>query len=75
MYAAHLTIACLLCLGLISACTGSDTEETPPAHAEERPVPGILHDQFEALDKAKSLQKKLQQEQAAQQQQFEDRSN
>ena len=74
MHVKHLSIAGLLCLGLLGACTNSDTQQPPPAQAEETHVPGILHDQFEALDKAKSLQKKLQQEQAAQQQQF-DRSN
>ena len=74
MHAKHLVLYALMCLGLLGACTNSDTQQSPPAQAKETHVPGILHDQFEALDKAKSLQKKLQQEQAAQQQQF-DRSN
>jgi hypothetical protein len=75
MHAKHLVLLGLLCLGLLGACTNSDTQQPPSAQADETHVPGILQDQFEALDKAKSLQKKLQQEQAAQQQQFEDRSN
>jgi hypothetical protein len=75
MHAKHLIIAALLCLGLLGACTRSDTQEAPPEHAEKTHVPGILHDQFKALDKAKTLQNKLQKEQAAQQQQFEDRHN
>ena len=75
MHAKHLVIAVLLCLGLLGACTGSDTQKPPPAQAGETDVPGILHDQFKALDKAKTLQNKLQQEQAAQQRQFEDRPN
>jgi hypothetical protein len=75
MHATHLVITALLCLGLLGACSGPDTQEPPPPQAEETHVPGVLHDQFEALNKAKTLQKKLQKQQAAQQQQFEDRPN
>jgi len=75
MHAKYLVITVLLCLGLLGACTRSDTEEAPPAHAEKTHVPGILYDQFEALDKAKTLQNKLQKGQSAQQQEFEDRHN
>jgi hypothetical protein len=75
MHAKHLVITGLLCLGLLGACTGSDTQEPSSAQAEETHVPGVLHDQFKALDKAKTLQHKLQKQQAAQEQQFEDRSN
>jgi len=75
MHAKHLVIAVLLGLGLLGACTGSDPQEPPPAQADEPHMPGILHDQFKALDKAKTLQNKLQQGQAAQQRQFEDRPN
>jgi hypothetical protein len=75
MHATYLVILGLLCLVLFSGCADSTSQAPSATHAEESHAPGILHDQFEALDKAKALQQELQKKQAAQERQFEDRSN
>ena len=65
----------LLCLGLLVACTGTDTQEEPPAQPEATRIPGALQNQFGALDKAKSLQNKMRAQQAAQERQLDDQSH
>ena len=74
-YTIQIGFTCLLCLGLLGACTGSDTQKESSAQTEESRIPGALQNQFGALDKAKSLQNKVQKQQAAQQRQFDDRSH
>ena len=75
MRAKRIIVASLLCLGLLGACTGADTPEEPTAKTEESRIPGALQNQFGALDKAKSLQNKVQKQQAEQQRQFDGQSN
>jgi len=75
MHATSLIFTSLLCLGLLGACTGADNQEQPPAQAEETRIPGVLQNQFDALDKTKSLQNKLQKQQTSQQRQVDDSSH
>ena len=74
MRAKRIIIASLLCLGLLGACTGSDTPEEPTAKTEESRIPGAIQNQFGALDKAKNLQNKVQKQQNAQERQFDAQS-
>ena len=73
--ATYIVITSLLCLGFLVACTGADAPQEPPAQAKEPRIPGVLQNQFGALDKAKSLQNKVQKQQDAQQRQFDAHRN